>query len=360
MSEQVLERVRAAIRERGPLTFAEYMQEALYGRGGFYEGTPVGVRGHFVTGPHVHPVFSRLVGSAIEALWEALGRPAPLRVVEVGAGDGRMGRELVDGFERAGIAFEYAAVEASPGARAALAAVTPRVAERLADVEPLDPGIVVANELLDNLPFRRVRRRGTQTVEVRVGLDDGALVEVEAPLEEDLPIASDADEVVIPTGAFAFVEQLAAATRTGYALLVDYGTTTGPAGDVHAYREHRLVEDVLDDPGSADITAGVDLGAVAEHARSRGLIPFDPVPQWSALLALGFEGWMRAELTHQGDLLNAGRGTDAVHAWEGRNRARLLVDPAGLGRLRWLLLATPGLPQPPWLVHARERHALDD
>ncbi|MGZ5290779.1 MAG: hypothetical protein ACXWEH_00450, partial [Actinomycetota bacterium] len=68
----------------------------------------------------------------------------------------------------------------------------------------------------------------------------------------------------------------------------------------------------------------------------------------------------RAELTHQGDLLNAGRGTDAVHAWEGRNRARLLVDPAGLGRLRWLLLATPRLPQPPWLVRARERHAMDD
>ena len=369
MSDGVLERVRATIHDRGPITFAEYMQEALDGPGGFNERTPVGVRGHFVTSPHVQPVFSRLVGSAVEQLWVALGRPEPLRLVEVGAGDGTMGRELVDGFERAGIELEYSAVETSPGAREALAAITPRVVEGLGRLGPLDPAIVVANELLDNLPFRRVRRRGDETVEVRVGVDGARLVEVEVPADDVLRSAAEppagagtagTSEVVVPTGALTFVDDLAAQMRSGYALLVDYGSATGPAGEVHAYREHRLVEDVLADPGSADITAGVDLGMVSAYARSRGLVAFEVVSQWSAMLALGFERWMRAELLHQGDLLNARRGTDAVHAWEGRNRARLLVDPAGLGRLRWLLLATPGLPRPPWLSRALERHATSD
>ncbi|HZD17926.1 MAG TPA: hypothetical protein VE669_07280, partial [Actinomycetota bacterium] len=59
-------------------------------------------------------------------------------------------------------------------------------------------------------------------------------------------------------------------------------------------------------------------------------------------------------LARQTDLLAEGHGLDAVRAWEGRGRARLLVDPGALGKLRWLLLATRGLPAPGWLDRARE------
>jgi SAM-dependent MidA family methyltransferase len=174
------------------------------------------------------------------------------------------------------------------------------------------------------------------------------------------PEVRDGDDGVVPTGALEFVDALAEHLRTGYALLIDSGSKGGPAGPVHAYRDHRVVEDVLDDPGSADVTAGVDLGAVADRWRERGLVAFEPVGQRAALLALGFEPWMRAELMRQGDLLNEGRGAEAVRTWEGRNRARLLVDPSALGRLRWLVLATPGLPEPPWLSRARgEALAID-
>ena len=61
MSEQVAEVIRDAIRDHGPITFAEFMQHALYGPGGFYEDPPVGTHGDFVTSPHVHPVFGALV-----------------------------------------------------------------------------------------------------------------------------------------------------------------------------------------------------------------------------------------------------------------------------------------------------------
>ncbi len=357
MSEEVAERIRRLVRDRGPITFAEFMREALYGVGGFYEGTPVGERGHFVTSPHVHPVFSGLVGAALEELWNGLERPVPLRLVEPGAGDGTMARELVEGFARAGIELEYTAVESSPGARAALGELGLRAVEGISDLEPLDPGLLVANELLDNLPFRRVRAAESGLWEVRVGVEDGRLVEVAAPCDEELrsiapPLEPGADAAV-PTGAIAFVDELASLIRTGYALLIDYGSDTLPPGEVHGYREHRLVEDVLSDPGSADITAGVDLRAVAARARGHGLVPFGPVPQSSALRALGLEAWLRGERDRQAELLGGGRGADAVRAWDGRNRARLLVDPAALGRLRWMVLATPGLPEPGWLTRAR-------
>ncbi len=363
MSDEVAARLRRRIDEGGPLAFDEFMREALYGPGGFYEGTPVGERGHFVTSPHAHPLFSRLIGAAVEELWRALGRPSPLRLVEVGAADGAMARELRDGFARAGIALEYAAVETSPGARAALADLGAHVVARLDALEPLDPGVVVANELLDNLPFRRVRRRGGGIVEVRIGLVGDRFVEVEAPADAELrSFASSLPpgmETTHPVGTFAFVDELAASLRRGYAVLVDYGSTSGAAGAVHGYREQRLVPDVLAEPGSADITAGVDFDAVAGHARGRGLEPLDPVDQSSALRALGFDDWALAERSRQSSLLREERGAEAVRVWDERNRARLLIDPAGLGRLRWLVLATPGLPTPTWIERARELPALD-
>ena len=361
VSEQVAERIRNEIRSHGPMTFADFMREALYGPGGFYEATPIGELGDFVTSPQVHPVFSRLVGTAIEELWNAMGRPEPFRLVDAGAGDGRMGRELIDGFARGGVDLEYAAVEASPGARASLSAITPRVVERLAELEPLDPGVVVAHELLDNLPFRRVRRRRDSLVEVRIGVEGDLLVEVETPCDAELAATTvspeDGEEITVPVGALAFVEELGASLRTGYALLIDYGSAGGSAGEVHAYRDHRVLDDVLDDPGSADITAGVDLGAVADHARGHGLAPLGPVRQSSALLALGFREWTRTERARQGELLNAARGVEAVRTWDTRNRASLLVDPAALGRHLWLVLATPGLPEPAWLTRARGRRS---
>lgn len=352
MGRDVERRIADRIRRQGPITFAEFMDEALYGPGGFYERPPVGVDGHFVTSPHVHPIFSRLVGAALEALWEALDEPAPLRVVEVGAGDGTMARELLEGFSRAGIALEYSAVELGPGARDALAAVSPRVVTHIAELPPLDPGVVVANELLDNLPFRRVRGAGGRTVEIRIGLEGDRLAAVEAPCDARLlelaPAVADDEEAIVPTGAFAFVDDVAAQMHRGFALLIDYGSPERGPGDVHGYRDHRLRWDVLDDPGSADITAGVDHRAVAARARARGLRAFEPISQATALRRLGIEAWLGEELAGQGELLRAGRGVAALRTWEGRGRARVLVDPAGLGDLRWLLLATPGLPAPAW------------
>ena len=357
MSEQVAERIRRLVRQRGPITFADYMEEALYGPGGFYMGTPIGSEGDFVTSPHVHPVFSRLVGIALEELWAVLGRPRPLRLVDMGAGDGTLASELVAGFARGGVDVEYTAIELGAKARERLAEITTHVATRLADIERLDPGVLLANELLDNLPFRRVRRRGDALVEVRVGLDGDRLVEVEVPGDAELsgmaPNLEDGTETVIPTGAFAFVDELAQTLRRGYAVLIDYGSDGSRAGEVHGYRGHRVVEDVLADPGSNDVTAGVDLRALADRAEAARLVSLGTISQEAALRALGFEEWMRGELDRQGELLNAGKGSEATRTWQGRHRARMLVDPSSLGRLRWLVLATPDLPEPGWMARAR-------
>jgi len=363
MSEDVAGRIRRAILDRGPITFAEFMEHALYGPGGFYAEPPVGQEGHFVTAPHVHPVFAELVHRAFRGLWEALGRPRPFSVVEVGAGDGTLARDLLrlaDGEPDRALAF--GAVERSSGARARLTQLPIRVASHLEELGPLDPGVVFANELLDNLPFRRVRATPGGLAEVRVDVGANGLEEIEVPCDDDLaawaPVLRPGQDATVPVEALRFVDELAGMLRHGYVLLVDYGSASGPAGDVHGYRDQRVFEDVLRDPGTADITAGVDFGSIMHRAEARGLRALGLVSQRDALLSLGFADWSEIQRGRQGRLLAEGAGDRAVRVWEGRSRASLLVDPAGLGRLRWLLLATPGLGRPSWIAAAQSTQDL--
>lgn len=360
MSTPARTAILEAISDRGPISFAEYMELALYGAGGFYEVPPVGAEGDFVTSPHVHPLFGELLGRAIAELRSELGDPAPFRIAEVGAGDGTLATQLLGALGTDGLV--YTAVERSAGARdllAAIVGVTPRetLAETATETEG-DPHLILAHELLDNLPFRRVRHTPDGPREVRIGSIGDRLVEVLVDTGPDADLARVAaglepgEEAVVSDGALAFVDDVAAALRRGYALVIDYGDLGSSGGGTHGYRDHRVVDDPLDMPGEADITAGVDFSAIARRAGAVGLTAFPVVTQHRALMALGFEEWVRSELARQVRLLDERDGLGAVRAWTGRSRATLLADPASLGRFKWLLLATPGLPAPAWLETA--------
>ena len=355
MSEEVAARVRAAIADHGPIGFEEYMEIALYGPGGFFERPPIGARGHFVTAPHVHPfVFAHCVRTALLETWHALGEPDPFRVVELGAGDGTLAEALLDAFaELPAPRVDYVGVEISAGARDALLGRGLKAVGQVEDLEPFG-GVILANELLDNLPFVPVRGRDRGLVEVRVGLDEDGddLVEVEVPWSrgDAAPTLRDGQESTIPVGAFAILDEAVTRLHRGSLLLIDYGRTEGSAGAVHGYREHREVADVLSDPGGTDITAGVDWTLIAAHARNLGLRACGPVTQAEALDALGHPRWEAAMREMQAFLQRADRGSEAVRVWETRSRASLLADPAGFGAFRWLEVATGGIPEPSWLA----------
>ena len=263
-------------RDDGPITFAEYMSLALSGPGGFFERPPIGPDGHFVTSPHVHPVFAELLARAIVDLHDRLGAPKPLRLSEAGAGDGTLARQLVELLGNVEVA--YTAIDPSPGARAALETI-----EGIEVAGSLEgsPQLILANELLDNLPFRRLRGTPSGTKEILVALEGDRFVEHlgDPPPGDALPLA-DGAEAVLPDGATAFIDEVGARlAHPGYALLIDYGGVGEPGGPPHGYRDHRPVDDLLDRPGETDITSGSRL---RPPQPARGRAGPDRVPQRDA------------------------------------------------------------------------------
>ena len=175
-------RVRAEIARRGPIPFEEVVELALYDPdGGFYAtGGRAGRRGDFLTSPEVGPLFGAVVARALDRWWAELQEPEVFTVIEAGAGPGTLARTILAASPRCARALRYVLVEPSAGQRAAHAehlaldapafafaslpdpddedeapaVVSGPIVVSLSDL-PRVPGpcVVLANELLDNLPF---------------------------------------------------------------------------------------------------------------------------------------------------------------------------------------------------------------
>ena len=354
------ERLRHRIAAQGPITFAEFMGCALYDRDeGFYSRLPVGEEGHFVTSPHLSPVFGQLVARQVTEFWELLDRPAPFDLVEVGAGDGTLAEQILGDLpEDVSRALRYTAVERGAAARQALRANGLRVLESPTDLSSLTAGCVIANELLDNLPFHRLRGTTNGPVELHVGMEGDRfdLVEGTVSSQELLshaPPLGPGEEFVVSLAALEFVAHAAEILDRGYIWLVDYGFVDGTESrSVHGYREHRVHDDVLTEPGSTDITSGVDFAALIRRARTLGLDVWGPVSQRDALLSLGFRELDQAAQARQVDALSNRRGIDALRIYSDRNRANLLLGREGLGSA-WVLCLGKNVPGPPRSVRPR-------
>lgn len=279
------DRLIERIRREGPLPFDQFMRAALYDpAAGYFAAGPLrsAQSGDFLTSPEVSPLFGETIARFVAA--EA-GRIGAERVdlLEVGAGSGSLLAPLLAALE---VPVRAAAVEVSPAARARLTEAVPRAAV-LAGLEGVAGpwrGVIVANEVADNLPAALAVRRGDGWVERLVGVADGALVWVEGPVRPEVAAWADRFAGPVPEGGVVEV-QLAAGEwlrgllgllATGALLVIDYGDT-GPGlakrraeGTLRTYRGHHLGPDPLAEPGATDITMDVDFGALAAAAREAG------------------------------------------------------------------------------------------
>ncbi len=332
----------ARIRRDGPLRYGELVDAALYDpEHGFYEaGGHAGRRGDFLTSPEVGPLFGTVVARALASWWEELGRPDPYVVVEVGAGPGTLARAVLaaaDGPWRD--ALRYVTVERSAAQRAR----HPTEVEARSTL-PDGPitGVVLANELLDNLPFDLVERRGDEWREVLVAVDDtGALVErLGAVVDEPaLPTAPDGARFPLQRAAQGFVREALGRLARGHLLIIDYAAPDAELVGrpwthwVRTYRRHERGGHPLDAPGSQDITCEVALDPlrrVAPPAEVQTQREFLEAHGLGELVAEGRARWQ------------AGAGVGDLAALKARSRIReadALCDPAGLGAfavMRWV------------------------
>jgi SAM-dependent MidA family methyltransferase len=261
------ESITAAITAAGgAISFEQYMSLALYGEGSFYQdGGKAGRRGDFITSPEVGPLFAAVVARYLDNCWHELGCPESFDVVEVGAGPGTLARGIFDAQPQCLSAMKYVAVEISNSQRA----MHPDFVESAEEFpDRAIQGVVLANELLDNLPFKLFVFDGTWK-EAFVGLGDGGkFVEVlrhvdKVPevLPKSVPLGSRAP---IQVAASQWMRDMTQKLSSGKVLIFDYCSESTSEIAVspwrewlRTYKDHERGVHYLLDPGSQDITSQV-------------------------------------------------------------------------------------------------------
>lgn len=299
------ERLTARIAREGPMSVADYMQACLHDpEHGYYRGqTAIGKAGDFITAPEISQIFGELIGLWCVLVWQRMGGPEKLRLVEIGPGRGTLMRDalraarLVPEFRAA---LSVALIESNRVLQAAQRATLAGEGIPLSwhsDLVPGDgPVILIGNEFLDTLPIDQwIWRDGSWRTRA-VGLDrEGALafVEGEASPESLPPVPPDLapqEGCIFESRARPVADLVAAVKKLGApvaGLLIDYGHTRSGFGDtLQAIDAHRYA-DPLQSPGKADLSAQVDFAAFAEAARAEGLAVDGPVTQAELLGRLG-------------------------------------------------------------------------
>ncbi len=389
------------IHRAGPVPFSTFVEAALYDpeAGFFARGHGAGRSGgDFVTSPEVGPLFGACVARALDGWWRDLGEPDPFLVMEAGAGNGRLCREVLRAAPDCAPALRYVLVERSAALRDAqreLLTVEPfehALGPSRPDLEggmpqPVDgtgpivsaleelpalsvDGVVIANELLDNLPFDVVERAADGWLEIRVGVTEAGRFH-EVPVRASEELVSWLEGLDAPTGTRIpvqraveeWIDDRAARLRRGVVLIVDYaaelddlvardgppGGTRGAGPDgrppetvrkpgwLRTYRAHERGGDPLEDPGSQDITTDVLLPALRRDARRAGFTIAQESSQSDWLRGVGID-----ELVEEGRARwEAGAARGDLEALAGRSRiteAAALTDPAGLGAHTVLVL----------------------
>ncbi len=353
--------LRRRIGDDGPLSVAQYMEEALTRpRLGYYMGRdPLGRAGDFVTAPEISQMFGELIGLWCAVQWTAMGEPDPVQLVELGPGRGTMMADVlrsgrgVEGFIDA---LSLTLVEISPVLKAhqeeALAAAEITGPLRWSSdfsETPDGPLLLIANEFFDALPVRQFQMTSGGWRERMVGLaEEGEggfcfrLAEGPPPADVIGPGLEGSDE-----GAIAEVRPAAAALAgaigrrlaraPGAALIIDYGHGATAAGDTLQAVKGHAYHDPLADPGEADLTAHVDFGALGRAASEGGCQDFGPLDQGPFLETLGIasraEALMEAAPAQRRDIAES---------------LRRLTSKDLMGRLfKVLALTSPGMAPPP-------------
>ena len=323
LRELIVERIRAD----GPLTFAEYMDLALYHpTSGYYTRADrrSGRAGDFFTSVDVGPLFGQLLAVQFAEMWQLLGRPEPLHVAEAGAGSGRLARDVLDAAAISDPTF-YGAIrlhliERSPQARAAQPGILGSHRSKIVTSADTLPdgfsGIVFANELLDALPTHRVVMTRHGLREIHVAVEADRLVErADHPSTPELAAYLDRLDLVLPMNSRAdvnlqardWVGNAAQCLQQGFLILIDYARearelygTCWANGSLAAYRRHVMAgptaagppeSDVrslwLAEPGEWDLTTHVDLTSIRDTAERHGLQILGILDQTYFLLGLG-------------------------------------------------------------------------
>ena len=349
MDKSLEDRIKDRVSSCGRITFAEFMELSLYGKGGYYTAASSSARDYF-TSPAAHPAFGALIAVQLQQMWELLGRPSCFITVEMGAGDGLLARDVVSYAAKMPGDFSkslyYVTVErrgSLTSQRTESGVLHPILASGVPFRRVV--GCLLSNELVDSLPVHRFRIERDVVRETYVTLDDRRdFIEVlEDPstphiaerierLQLDLPEGYEGE---VNLSVRPWMEEVSEGLEKGFVLTIDYGfgerqlyAPQRARGTLQTHYRHTYGGSPYRRVGTQDISAHVDFSLVASEGNSFGITALGLLSQADFLRKLGFGQMLRGLMVKS--LSQRERDANRMGMLE-------LVKPEGLGSFKVLV-----------------------
>ena len=339
------------------ISFAEYMELALYhpDYGYYNSGTvAIGKQGDFFTSSSLGKDFGELLGIQFRQMWHHLGCPNPFYVVEMGAGNGELARDILNFFQSEDELFiqslKYVIVEQST----ALIETQQKLLEPFQTfdltwktwAEFADDSIVgclFSNELVDAFPVHLIIKQSDRLKEIYLGLKEGKLTETTQPLSSNKiaryfalvdinlldPQYPDLYRTEVNLNALDWLATISTKLKQGYILTIDYGYTANryyrpsrDRGTLQCYFQHRRDNNPYVNLGDRDITTHVNFTALERQGERCNLETIGFTQQGLFLMALGIGDRLNELSSGKFDIAQIFQRRDALHQ---------LINPTGLG-----------------------------
>lgn len=345
------EKIKRLIRKSGPLTFAHFMEMALFDpEDGYYSRGKAAE--DYYTSPSAHPAFGALIALQLEQMWEIMDKPREFTVVEMGAGRGLLAEDILDfvcGWSREFykslryIAIERGIQKTGSSPPQADDSKLQKIKSNLIPFRNIT-GCFLSNELVDSFPVHLIVKQDGKLREIFVGLEDEKLMEVTGELSSDElekylaeqgVNMEEGQRVEVNLESLNWLREAGGSLNNGYIITIDYGHEAPLLysrrffqGTLLCYHQHNYTDNPYIRMGQQDITSHVNFTALMKEGETLGLSTIALVTQAQFLRNLGLDVFLQA-------LARAGLPQKEYYA--NQIALRNLASPQGTGDFRVLM-----------------------
>ncbi len=349
-----------SIAKKGKITFADYMNLALYHpKYGYYtsEKEKIGKKGDYYTSSDVHPVFGELIAGQLEQMWKISGK-GKFTVVEMGAGKGWLCYDIIssikDRFPEFLEKIDYKIVEISNDLVVKQSDILQRFEDRISwesfssdgfSFKPIN-GCFLSNEFVDSLPVHQVTVRNGCLQEIYVTTRDSEFLEITDELSD--PVLKDyfkelninlkeGQRAEVNLNALIWIRNISHYLKRGFIITIDYGYLAKDLysedrykGTLMCYYKHTTSENPFVRVGNQDITSHVNFNSLMQAGSEAGLKTTGFTKQSHFLIALGILDKMKESYGDIGSIL----------------KMKTLLLPGGMGDIFKILIQHKGINNP--------------
>lgn len=360
--EELVRAIKSRIKEKGVISFRDFMEMALYHPDyGYYtcRDEKIGGFGDYYTASELDPIFGHLLAKQFIEIYQNYFFAEDFHIVEIGSGKGYLLYDVIsyikenneDIFHK----IKFISVEKSPYHRELQQNLLKDFKNLLylEDISQLSAikGVIYSNELFDALPTRMIRVVDGKVWEVYISVrEDGEVIEESmAPDPQVLNYIDDLDIKLPPnitteinTDAVKLIKEIANRLEKGFVFTIDYGYPSAELykpyrsrGTLICYYRHRYNENYYENVGFQDITSHVNFSALSFYGKEAGLQTVGFTDQAHFLINLGIAHELH-NLYEKGD----------YKSYERANRLKTLVLPKGMGEKFKILIQVKNIQNP--------------